>query len=209
MSAAHSDCPAMMMLLLDSCSTLNLISNKDLLHGIHEVPVGVRVRCNAGCITTKLKAYLGDFPMPVWYNPDCIVNILSFHIMSKPYHIWYHNNYSDAFRVTGPDGVQVGFKPTAKGLYACSALVADATSEAWAFINLAEDQKQKYTKCKYCDAVLARKVQNMIMFPGDKSYNKIVDANLLTNCPVKRSDIQAAECLFRKNINALKGKTPY
>jgi len=209
MSIAHWDQPAMWMLLLDSCSTLNLISNKELLHDIHKVPTGVRVQCNAGSITTNLKAYLGDFPVPVWYHPGGIVNILSFHIVARHYHIQYDNSKRDAFFVTGPNGVKVGFETTAEGLYACNTASGNAVTEVWAFINLANDCKQEYTKCEYCDAVLARKVQDIIMFPGDRSYNKIVDANLLANCPVKGGDIQAPGCLFGKNINVLKGKTAY
>lgn len=138
-----------MMLLLDSCSTVNCISNKDLLHDIHELPVGIRVQCNDRVITMNMKAYLSDFLAPVWYNPNGIVNILSLHIVAQHYHICYDNHQKDAFLVTGPDGKQVGFEPTKKGLYACSASTSDAASEAWAFINLADDRKQEFTKWEY------------------------------------------------------------
>jgi len=41
--------------------------------------------------------------------------------------------------------------------------------------------------------VLAQRVQNIIMFAGDGTYNKIVNNNQLANCPMKRCDIAAAE----------------
>jgi hypothetical protein len=69
MSASRVNLPTLQLLLLDSCSTLCLISNPDLLDNIHEVPVGERVRCNAGTTHTNLQGYLGDFPEPVWYSP--------------------------------------------------------------------------------------------------------------------------------------------
>jgi len=209
MSSDHSASTGMNRLLLDSCSTLNLISNKELLHGIHEVPAGIRVRCNAGSITTNMKGYLGDFPVPVWYNPNGIVNILSFFIVAQHYHVRYDNSRHDEFFVTGPNGVEVGFSPTAKGLYSCDTAATDAASEAWAFINLADDRRQEFTKCEYRDAALARKAQNIMMFPTDRTLNKIVDRNLLANCPIRRQDIMAADHLFGKNVNALKGKTVY
>jgi hypothetical protein len=42
-------------ILLDSCSTVNLITNKDLLDGIHKVPTTMRIRCNAGVTSTNLQ----------------------------------------------------------------------------------------------------------------------------------------------------------
>jgi hypothetical protein len=47
------------------------------------------------------------------------------------------------------------------------------------------------------------------MFPSAQSYGKIVDSNLLPNCPISREDIANAEHLFGLNIGALKGKTVY
>jgi len=155
MSVEHPTNTTSKQLLLDRCSTLNLVSDPELLHDIHEVPVGIRVQCNAGSITTNLKAYLGDFPVPVWYNPNGIVNILSFHIVAKYYHVRYDNMQKDEFFVTGLNGIEIAFSPTTKGLYACKALHTDPAAEAWAFINLADNQREEYTKREYRDAVLA------------------------------------------------------
>jgi hypothetical protein len=58
LTATATNQSAMMTLILDSGSTLNMVSNKDLLHGIHKVPVGIRVKCNAGITTLNKKGYL-------------------------------------------------------------------------------------------------------------------------------------------------------
>jgi hypothetical protein len=55
---------------------------------------------------------------------------------------------------------------------------------AWALINTVEDCKCKYTKIEYHHAVLTRKVQNIIMFPGVCEYTKITDSKLIANCKV-------------------------
>ena len=57
-------------LLIDSCSTVDIISSPNLLHGIHHVSNPIRVRCNAGVTTLNQMGYLGDYPRPVWFNPD-------------------------------------------------------------------------------------------------------------------------------------------
>jgi hypothetical protein len=169
----------------------------------------VRVRCNAGTTYTNLQGYLGDFPEPVWYSPGGIVNILSLKVVAKYYDVEYVSRTEDAFIVTGPNGVKVKFEPTAKGLYACSVRQGGSDSDAWAFINLVDDIKGEYTKREYRDAALARKVQNIMMFPNARAYSRIVDSNQLANCPVKRSNITAAERIFGPNLSGLKGKTVY
>lgn len=65
------------VLLLDSCSTVNLITNKNMVHDVRPVKKAMRVRCNAGTTSTNLKGKLGSFPERVWYNPEGVANILS------------------------------------------------------------------------------------------------------------------------------------
>jgi hypothetical protein len=59
-------------LLLDSCSTLNLLADELLLDNIHEVEHTMHVKCNARVTSTNLMGRFGDFPEPVWYNPNGI-----------------------------------------------------------------------------------------------------------------------------------------
>jgi hypothetical protein len=68
-------------LLLDTCSTVNLISNHQMLRDVHIVDKTVHVRCTAGITTTNQMGTLGNFPEPVWYNPSGIANILSLNSM--------------------------------------------------------------------------------------------------------------------------------
>jgi hypothetical protein len=65
-SSNQDDAPLRGGLLLDSCSTLNLFSDKDLLHDLHWVPEGVRVRCNTSVVMTNWVGRYGNFPEPVW-----------------------------------------------------------------------------------------------------------------------------------------------
>jgi hypothetical protein len=194
------------ILLLDSCSTLNLISDESMLRDIHEVDKTMHVRCNAGVTKTNLMGWLGDFPEPVWFNPKGVANILSLYIMTKYYHVQFDSKQDNALIVTNPNGHVSRFAPTGKGLYAYSGTSRDQSS-AWALVNTVEDRKEEYTKREYHDALLARKIQNIIMFPGVRQFTKIADSKLIPNCPIGRADIAAAERIFGPNLGALKGKT--
>jgi hypothetical protein len=194
------------ILLLDSCSTLNLISDESMLHDIHEVDKTMHVRCNAGVTKTNLMGWLGDFLEPVWFNPKGVTNILSLYIVTKYYHVQFDSKQDNALIVTNPNGHVSRFAPTGKGLYAYSGTSKDQLS-AWALVNTVEDHKEEYTKREYRDALLAQKIQNIIMFPGVRQFTKIADSKLLPNCLIGRVDIEAAEHIFGPNLGALKGKT--
>jgi hypothetical protein len=128
-------------LLLDSCSTVNLIANKTLLHGIHTVPTTMHIQCNAGITSTNLKGWLGDFPEPVWYNPDGVANIMSLFMVKKHYRVRYDSQKQDALLVTKPSGRTMVFKPTTKGLYA----LADKAT-GWVHVNTVAERQSEYTK---------------------------------------------------------------
>ena len=64
-------------LMINSCSTLNLISNKSWLSNIHEVDTTMHIHSTGGVSITRKMGYLGNYPTPVWYLPDSNANILS------------------------------------------------------------------------------------------------------------------------------------
>jgi hypothetical protein len=78
--------------LLDNCSTVNIISNRRLLRNIRQIEMYVEVKCNAGSSTTN---WVGDFPgldKPVWFDGDGRCNILSMKRVKRFYHIAYDSD---------------------------------------------------------------------------------------------------------------------
>ena len=104
-------------LLLDSCSTANLITNRALLHDIHTVDTSIRIRCNALTITTNQKGYLGDYPTLVWYNPKGIANILSMKDVSQHYRLTMDTNKDEGICLHRQGKSPILFTPSGKGLY--------------------------------------------------------------------------------------------
>jgi hypothetical protein len=131
-----------------------------------------------------------------------VANIMSLFVVKKHYRVCYDSEQQDALLVTKPTGRTIVFKPTSKGLYA----LADQATR-WVHVNTVAERQSDYTTREYRDAVLARKIQNIIMFPGMRAYTKIADSQLIANCPIGRGDIAAAERIFGPNLGALKGKT--
>ena len=166
--------------------------NKHLLHGIHKAGTTMHICCTAR-VTTNLQGWLGDFPKPVWYIPQGVANILLFFLVQKYYWIQCNTSKYNTFLVTKPTGTRITFEPTGKGLYTLTtpssglAFFGVSTkgdhSTDWVHINTVNDHKCKYTKCE-CDAVLAWKIQNIIMFLGVQGFTKIMDSQLIANLPI-------------------------
>ena len=64
-------------ILLDTCSSADLISNPSPLKDIHMVDRTMNIRCNARYTSTNQMGFMGDYLVPVWYNLKGIANILS------------------------------------------------------------------------------------------------------------------------------------
>ena len=91
-------------LLLDSCSTVNLISDKDFLTNIYPVPHSLQVRCNAGSVVINHQGYLGSYPKPVWFNPEGIANLMSLHNMQWYYQVTLNTTEDNAFYINNDGG---------------------------------------------------------------------------------------------------------
>ena len=102
-------------LLLDSCSTVNSISDKDLLTDIHPVPHSLQVQCNAGSVVINHQGYLGSYPEPVWFNPEGIANLMSLHNMQQYYQVTLNTTEDNAFYINNDGGHCTQWEPSGMG----------------------------------------------------------------------------------------------
>ena len=191
-------------LLLDSCSTTNLISNKSWMHDIHDDGTSISVRCNAGTICLTHKEYFGSYPEPVWFNPHGIANIMSLDNVAKYFRITMDTEADNAMLLHKDDGLTMKFTPTGKGQYHHNLGTED--SGLWTFITTVAGKADKYTHRAIQHARAARRFQNIIMRPGARQLMDVAVTHL-KGCPLTKADIQAAEDIYRPNLGALKGKT--
>jgi hypothetical protein len=190
-------------ILLDNQSTVNLFSNKELLTNIRTTDRVINIRCNAGVMRTSMIGDLPGYDGEVWYNPKGIANIFSLSDVEKYHQVTYDSRAEKAFVVHKADGNKRCFKQSEKGLFYLDTNEKSGT----VLINTVAGNKISYTKRTYKQAMLAWKVQNMIGRPSLRSFLKIVQNNLLKNCPISREDVLAAEDILGPNLGSLKGKT--
>ena len=190
-------------LLLDSCSTVNMISDRSLLTDIHTADEPIPVHCNAGTITLTQKGTLGHFPDPVWYNPNGIANILSLHAVKRHYHVTMDTETGDSIHVHHRDGTTTTFHPSKNGIYHCR---IPENGHILSTIATVEQRKEGLSKTDIRRAAKARRLQNIMMHPNTKQLGDSI-IHYLRNCDVTRDDILLAEHLYGPNLFSMKGKT--
>ena len=121
-------------LLIDSCSTVNIISSPGLLHGIHKVINPIWIRCNAGVTMLDQMGYLRDYRRPVWYNPDGSANIMSMFNISQQYHLSMNPWEANAILMHHQNGDVTEFTPSEHGLYKHALSNNESIDEFWSCI---------------------------------------------------------------------------
>ena len=158
-------------ILLDSQSTVDLFSNKDLLDNIREVDETLTVRCNAGAIETRMQGQLAGYGM-VWYHQDGIANILSLSRVSRHFSVTF-DSHDMQFVVTKEDGSKKVFRQSESGLF-----YHDVQKETCFNIDTVAGNRAGLSNRAYERAKAARRLQETIGSPSTDTLIRIIDAML-------------------------------
>jgi hypothetical protein len=188
-------------ILLDSQASCNVMCNPELVSNIRTAPNGetMTIHCNAGSVVINTIATLAGIGL-VWFHPKGIANCLSLALVSDKYRVTLDTDASQAFILHKADGVTRRFERMTNNLYAC-----DVTERI--LVTTVKGQKESYSQLDARRAKAARKMQEILGYPSDKEYMKMVDHNLIKNCKITRRDIIIANDIYGVNPNIIKGKT--
>ena len=196
-------------MLLDNQSTDDIFKNGALLKNIRKVDQVKRIWCNAGVATTNQVGDLLGYGT-VWYHPKGIANIVSLSRAVKAgYHVQFDSEKGNRFVVTKPSGKVFVFNQAGNGLFYLDTQNDDGHAMDGAALTVAtvDSNKLGYSNADYLRAKTARDLQIRIGRPTTNDFKRIIDQNLLPNCPVTTADVMAAEHIFGPDIGSLKGKT--
>ena len=192
-------------ILLDSESSVNVVVNKSLLTNIRHSPnnTTMHIHCNAGTATANM---VGDLEGvgTVWYYPDGIANVLSLALISDRFRVTMDTGADNAFHVHKHDGESIRFHRGQNDLYYMDISSPESTLLTIATVGNKQD---KYSDADCRRAERAAKLQEIVMFPGDADFLKMLDSKTLANCKVTRRDFRMARDIYGRNEAIIKGRT--
>jgi len=156
------------VVLLDSCSMVNIIANKDFLHNVHAADHLAQIRCNASTCIACLQGRFRSFPELVWYDPSGAANILLLNSVKKHYCMDYGGRNGNCFVVSTNQGDDMIFEPTINGLYACT----PDEAQHMALVTTVMDMEVVHMPRQKQTAQLAQRIQSIIMFQQAESSSK-------------------------------------
>ena len=192
-------------ILLDSCSTLDIVIDSGMLTGIHNAESPIIVYSNAGSIALTQQGWLGNYPNPVWYHPTGIANTISLFNASKHYRLTMDTACLNAINLHSGNWV-IPFQPTTNVLYKYELRATETFQHFWSMVLMVSEQAKRYTKRQIAQAKAACRLQNIIMHPGNTEFASVAIKHL-PNCSIMRQDIIVAHNIFGPNLGSLKGKT--
>ena len=182
-------------MLLDNQSTVNVISNGDLLTNIRQIDQYMHIYCNAGKASTN---WVGDLygVGTVWFHKNVIANILSLSLVKEMHRVTFDSAADNVFKMHGISGdTYRGFGESPRGLY-YSCMKESATVLT---INTVEENKTKYSNLDQRRADKARKFQDIVGLPT-RALVKLIDANEIPNCPVTRAYLKISDDILGPSL---------
>ena len=216
-------------LLLDTCSTVSVCCNKDMVTGIK--PCGddgpLRITTNGGAQAFYNTATLKMLPMTVHFNAKSLANILSLSdVANLPGARLTMDTDIERAIVLHYNNKQIRFRECYDGLYyldvrhikditepthsdhndsnAC--VIPYSNSSSKQFLQTVHNNSQLYTKKEIKGARNARTLQAQIGWPSTTQFLSILASNSIRNCSVTIDDVNRALHIFGPPVPLLQGK---
>jgi hypothetical protein len=193
-------------ILLDSQSKMSVFCNSAMLTNIRNSGRVLRAFTNGGYQDSDM---VGDFPNlgQVWYNKASIANILSLADVRKICRVRMDSSKDPALCVHRLDGSIMRFAEHPSGLYVYNTNENSESVGDYTMVSTVAAQKKLFSLREVRAADDARELYRKIGRPSEATFQRILQQNLIRNCPVTPDDARRAVLIYGPDIAAIKGKT--
>jgi hypothetical protein len=195
-------------ILCDNQATINIFKNKDMLVNVTRASESISVGGVGGILEVDQIGELPGFGK-VYYNPDCIANILCFHDLAKKNMISF-DKHRNIF-IVKLFGKDCYFVPKDK-LYVYNARSNKRKHEVLQSkillpIQTVDDNVKLFTERQKKNAALAREAQMRMGYPSVKDIIEGINKGRVLNLPITKSDLDTATRIWGKDLGSVVGKS--
>ena len=198
--------------LLDSQASVNVFSNKNLLHDIGVAKKAITLKgVELGTRGVSIRDE-GDFETlgKVYYSDKTTANILSYAVMIDSGNSITYEQASDSFTLKPKDSAEkfiFSRKPVggSEGRFYCCNMKDRRTSIERAFIETSNENMQKFTKREIASARNARQLLGKMGYPTTEQALSIIRSG--NNFEATAHDFRVADAIWGPDVASLKGKT--
>ena len=202
-------------ILLDTCSTCNVIKNPSLVTNIRDCEYNERLTAytNGGAQSYSKLGELIMFPMKVHFKKNSMANILSLKSVGDidGVRIVLDTSVGTSFYVSTTNGTVYEFKQFHNGLYYFDTSTATRSNKSktsvtnYSMLQTVDDNKQYFTSNEIKGADLSRKYQEYLFYPGTKTLTKYVANNLINNSQITVDDVNRGELIYGPPVPYIQG----
>ena len=195
-------------ILLDTGSTCSVFNNKKMLINVKKAGRRLVANTNGGPHVCDMEGELPGF-FKVWFNPQSMINILSFADVRKRFRITIDTEKESTFLVHIGRGRPLRFNEVASGLYLFdkSSYVKNQKASGYSFLTLAASTEGQFTKEEIDCAKRAVVLHRSLGFPGYQEFFRLLQRRYVIDCPITVDDAKLALHIYGPSSAMKKGKT--
>ena len=202
-------------ILLDTCSTCSVTNNNDHISNISACDPwdSLQVVTNGGGVVFKKWGVCKYFPLKMYYNNNSMATILSFKEVADIDGVNIRYNFQSRCFIVTHKSSDFIFWEWSNGIYAMDTknntllTTPPATCTRLNMLHTVAQNKLVYTRKEVQAAEKARKLQEIIGWPGTSTFKEYISLNSINNCPITVDDVKRAEHIFGPPLPLLKGAT--
>ena len=195
-------------LLLDTCASESVFRTKSLFYEIakSQIPMLVSGVNSKGKPLVITECGNTDFGV-VYYDPNCIANILSFgNMVNNCFSVTYSNKQDFYSLQVRKGGCCYYFhRDVSSNIYICD---LDSMVSRPKKVTTVHDKMKKYTVRQVKQAEIAREYQRKLGYSSPGQLIKLIGQGKLVNGTVTAQDVVRSLDIWGPDLGSLKGKTP-
>lgn len=194
-------------LLIDTGSSVNTFGSASLVTNIRPADTSLTTRSTGGSSQYTQYATFLNF-LDVWYDADCLVNILSFHSVQQHFRITTDTAIEPGIHVHVSDGVTLHFLPYKGNIYLLDPPDYSKLNSAVSFYScthIVANKRVNFTKRELEGADKARALYKAMRLPQYKIFIKRIARNQIKDCKVTVADAQRAYAIYGPELAYNKG----